>query len=480
MARVDAYSLHDIVVPAKRRNKVLCVVWEGTCAEQPTSLNSRAGAKSLSAISANISEGAVYEGPIWYAGDWTGPISLQPEEDLSGESKSSLHNDIVAMSEEGVKVITIDFPGLHSILKSGSVLYRRFLDRIADQELAKSEVVPDTDAPATEVHLKNARKHLNVIQLLSFNSALRKLTAVQKRHFESLAVGPVRFGPGEKLWIAGTPVDKAFIIVSGAVSFVQRRRNAGSAVATHSKAVELGDMTVGESMNHDAEIVRKEYGRKAEHGDDHSSLSSVDNEEIKLLTSKFAMDSLSSDYVLHDFEALKGYLSREGSVASGLSVDSVSHGEGDSVGSDGVEAVKGTINRRRSSKARQANKVLGRLYSRRAFTGGLLFSRGHFLGDVSKMVAGSLLSSDVVSEAGDSGPQYGFGEKSDKAAVADNLPTITEASGADIDSRFMHSSTLTAGPEGCVVLVFPRATLIPFLDEYPGLLLSLLGTQVVV
>jgi hypothetical protein len=39
---------------------------------------------------------------------------------------------------------------------------------------------------------------------------------------------------------------------------------------------------------------------------------------------------------------------------------------------------------------------------------------------------------------------------------------------------------LTAGKDGCVVLVFPKASLIPFLDEFPGLLLSLLGTQVVV
>ena len=48
------------------------------------------------------------------------------------------------------------------------------------------------------------------------------------------------------------------------------------------------------------------------------------------------------------------------------------------------------------------------------------------------------------------------------------------------ESVIVHTSTLTAGKDGCVVLVFPKATLIAFLDEYPGLLLSLLGTQVVV
>ena len=39
---------------------------------------------------------------------------------------------------------------------------------------------------------------------------------------------------------------------------------------------------------------------------------------------------------------------------------------------------------------------------------------------------------------------------------------------------------MMAGPEGCVAIVFPRSSLVPFLDASPGVLLSLLGTQVVV
>ena len=78
-------------------------------------------------------------------------------------------------------------------------------------------------------------------------------------------------------------------------------------------------------------------------------------------------------------------------------------------------------------------------------------------------------------------PAYGFGDKVEgsKEVVSDNLAdmVIHEQDG---DSLIVHSSTLTAGKDGCVVLVFPKASLIPFLDEYPGLLLSLLGTQVVV
>lgn len=156
------------------------------------------------------------------------------------------------------------------------------------------------------------------------------------------------------------------------------------------------------------------------------------------------------------------------------------YGDDLSAGSGNMRA---SLLRRRSSKARFANKVLGRLYSRRAFTGGLVFSRGHFLGDVSKMVAGLLSPEfdepDVHSD--DPFPVYGFGDKTEGGQdfLHENLTdmVIHEQEG---ENRSVHSSTLTAGKEGCVVLVFPKASLIPFLDEYPGLLLSLLGTQVVI
>lgn len=139
---------------------------------------------------------------------------------------------------------------------------------------------------------------------------------------------------------------------------------------------------------------------------------------------------------------------------------------------------RASLSRRRSSKARFANKVLGRLYSRRAFTGGLVFSRGHFLGDVSKMVAGLFTLTD---SAGDqSFPIYGFGDKLERTNEATGHLSEMVIHEVDEDTHVVHSSTLTAGKDGCVVLVFPKSTLIPFLDDYPGLLLSLLGTQVVI
>ena len=137
-----------------------------------------------------------------------------------------------------------------------------------------------------------------------------------------------------------------------------------------------------------------------------------------------------------------------------------------------------SLTKRRSSCARFANKVLGRLYSRRAYSDGLVFVSGHFIGDVSKMVAG-LVSSDVESLVGIDGddgrsvPIYGFGE-----TRSESKEVVIYEQG--VDAHLVHSSTLADGKDGYVVLVFPKASLIPFLDEYPCLLLSLLSTQVVV
>jgi len=271
ICRVDAYCVNDVVVPLSRRRGVLCVVWEGTCAERPQG-NSSDQARCTSAL-APIGESAVNDGlvgAIWYAGDWTGPIALQPARRLSGESGLSSTHDIVAVSAEGVKVITIEMDNMHPILKSGSPLYRKYLERRAQQERAKTLEMVEVDRMSeTERLLGDALRNLNILELLNSNSALRKLSAVQKRHLESLAEGPVSFLPGERIWRSGAPVDKAFIIVSGTASFVPRRRNAGSANVhnnphqKHSNAEHgQASCSIGEEMRQDAlkaieELVRE-------------------------------------------------------------------------------------------------------------------------------------------------------------------------------------------------------------------------------
>merc|ERR1740139_1734012 len=163
----------------------------------------------------------------WHAGDWTSPRSLQPDKSKSGESSLSKTHDIVAMSKEGVKVITVEFASLHSILKSGSALYRTYLAR--KNKISSPDTIPDCLKGTSTGHLfEDSVRKLNVIEILELNSTMRTLNAVQKRHLESLAEGPYYYSPGERLWRFGATVDKAFIIVAGTVSFIPKRRNAGS------------------------------------------------------------------------------------------------------------------------------------------------------------------------------------------------------------------------------------------------------------
>jgi hypothetical protein len=494
-ARVDAFKQHDIIVPASRRSQVLCVVWEGTCSEV---IDDTLG---VSPVSPKLDKGSkskeTAKAAVWHAGDWTGPIALQPDRRLSGESMTSKTHDIVSVSFEGVKVITVEYVGLHSILKSGSALYRKYLDRKSYQERAKMDISTSEQHSTTEKLLDDALKDLNVLELLNCNSALRKLNAVQKRHLESLAEGPISYLPGERLWRAGCPVDKAFVVVSGSASFVPRRRNAGSA---------NGEGITGTEMQQDAKKAMKELGKGAQLAD-HDGYSISSNEQDELKSSSVPLEKVfqkatGSDLHNPDFENLRKGLERranhvntESSVASAEFSLADSQGDQESYDTDnesildhtfmdetdtGLRSHRNSVIRRRSSRARKANKVLGRLYNRRAFTGGLVFSRGHFLGDVSKMVAG-LLASDLGTESGDGsdmGPSYGFGDQVEGANGSGYSETIIpEEEGGE---QITHSSTLTAGKDGCVVLVFPKSSLIPFLDHYPGLLLSLLGTQVVV
>ena len=118
---------------------------------------------------------------------------------------------------------------LHSILKEGSPLYRKYLLRQEEKERRRGSQTMDSDIDGSEVQdipplmLESNVVNMNLIELFEINSALRKLSAVQKRHLESLAEGPIHFSPGERLWKSGKPVDKAFIIVAGTAAFVTKR-----------------------------------------------------------------------------------------------------------------------------------------------------------------------------------------------------------------------------------------------------------------
>merc|ERR1740124_473744 len=414
-ARVDAFCINDVVLPATRRNDVLCIIWEGSCMErrQSTSVqrsSTRSGTRRLSTFEVDsCAKDANMKKAVWHAGDWTSPRSLQPEKCMSGESSLSKTHDIVAMSKEGVKVITVEFASLHSILKSGSALYRTYLAR--KSKTSSPDAIPNCLKGTSTGHLfEDIVRKLNVIGVLELNTTLHKLSAVQKRHLESLAEGPSYYSPGERLWRFGATVDKAFIIVAGTVSFIARRRNAGSTSS-------FG----GDIMRQNAAKVRELV---ASNDDDYSSSSSssssISSNMSDLVSRDLDIDSTGTDSLAdnHEYAKLSRTLERRADHLFGLgnskqpksdesstdfSYDGCSTAD-HSIQSDdlygdtdhSIDSVAEVGRRRRNSlhrrKERFAKKQLERLYNRRAFTAGLVFSRGHFLGDISKMVAGLLSS----------------------------------------------------------------------------------------
>jgi hypothetical protein len=118
----------------------------------------------------------------------------------------------------------VNFSNLHTILRQGSALYRKYNLSLSEHH---SCVIPSTISQTAAAIFTNAVKTLNIMDLLDCNTALRKLTAVQKRHLECLVEGPVVYTPGQRLWRSGSTVDKAFIVVAGTVSFVPKRKHGG-------------------------------------------------------------------------------------------------------------------------------------------------------------------------------------------------------------------------------------------------------------
>lgn len=110
IAMVEMFCAEEIVVSASKRPELLCVVWEGTLVERELA-GSEHVLDSSSDDGSELSAGGSREQKngltIWHAGDWTGPVALQPDFDRSAD-KSTLERprDIVAVSQEGVKVCT--------------------------------------------------------------------------------------------------------------------------------------------------------------------------------------------------------------------------------------------------------------------------------------------------------------------------------------------------------------------------------------
>jgi hypothetical protein len=455
IAQVEMFSADEVVISSERRSQVLCVVWEGTCVERraqfdfsETHLDTEfIGDSNLddnldTLVCLHECEASDQSKPsVWHAGDWTGPVALQPDIERSAESGGSEGpKDIVALSTEGVKVILLNMKDLYQILKSGSKLFRKYLTlkekQAAEEAAMKAQVVqdeaesrndnrygfsPDPNVIQRDV-LTDQHNHMNwyaydsVLEVLKCNSALGKLTALQKRHLESLAEGPRYFEVGQFLWQVGNPVDYALLIVAGTATF-----------APKSEDDFYNNLRVNADHKRSQQIPQQsgEKRRAIPNFEEDKQLFNIPpNSEYARL--EIGLQLRVEEMELDVYEQSKDLLPKE--------------------------------ERMRNARDRFANKVLARLYSRRAYTSGLVFSRGHLLSDTSRMVSGNLAH---IHHAGR------------------QRKTSSMSLGLSGDHH-CHTSNMIAGPDGCVAMVFPRSSLVPFLDGNPGVLLSLLGTQVVV
>lgn len=468
IAQVEMFCASEIVIPSERRSEVLCVVWEGTCVERyvvedfgfgPMEMDMEMDIQSSTdldlerVICLNNGDGSQDANlTVWHAGDWTGPVALQPDMERSADSCGEEEpKDVVALSTEGVKVIMLNMKDLHQILKSGSKLFRKYLTlkekEAAEEAAMKAQIIRNesdtnhvglngttlsngsnnnsfTNNPivetVTEQHSHNNwYAYDSVLEVLKCNSALGKLTALQKRHLESLAEGPRYFESGHYLWQVGEPVGYAFLIVAGTATFAPKpddelwRNRRGS----------TGNM--GPQQQQQQQATRPRLEKLPFIEEDKQLFSVPPNSEYSRL--EIGLQLRVEEMELEMYEQSKDLLPKE--------------------------------ERMRNARDRFANKVLARLYSRRAYTSGLVFSRGHLLSDTSRMVSGNLAHIHHT------------------PGRQENVGSIGHGLAGD---HHCHTSNMIAGPDGCVVMVFPRSSLVQFLDGNPGVLLSLLGTQIVV
>lgn len=329
IAVVEVHAAESIIVPSHRRQEIICLVWEGTCVERfPVGEDVR--------HDDDEEEDEDQSETVWHAGDWTGPIALQPNILLAASGRAA--GDMVAVSTEGVRVIILQVKDLEKILLRGSQLYRKYLAVQNNQEI-DSDGQTKERIPRTLQGVPVVLHH--VLEVLKFNSVLGRLPAHQKRALESIAEGPRVFQPGETLWKMGDRVDNAFLVMAGTAQFKKpilsgARRGVRRTSSTNQQLFEI------------------ESGRYAEMDKPlHNISSSSEYARLELLLADRAKNSNTGDGQLPLLTNRERHFHK--------------------------------------TRYRYANKILARLYASRKYTPDCLFSLGTFLCDTSRMVSGELV-----------------------------------------------------------------------------------------
>lgn len=316
VASIDVFDVGEVVVPARKRNDLLSIVWEGACIER-------------------IDDDDEDDCPasVWHAGDWSGPVILQPSIDNAAMCNSChSHRDLIALSQQGVKVITIAMDDIDKILMRGSKLYRQYLESTTIHSIAAQLEEKEK--------VRVGLAYRPVLETLKLNSLLGHLHARQIRSLESLAEGPRVFEQGSYLWRAGGRCDYAYLVASGTAAFRAapgRTRSIGNGRRTHRQ-------TSSKS------IIENELGQRIE-------------------VHKMIVDPPPES----EFARLE--------LLMGLRADQMN--------ADPDYRSRGTA--RMENRDRNANKLLARLNGSKKCIEGLLVSRGCFLSNTSTMVAGHLV-----------------------------------------------------------------------------------------
>jgi len=349
IAKVAVFCDGKVVIPANRRIEALCIVWEGACVEREGDGDGRLRKDDDPGFSEDKFDEDDDSPTIWYAGDWIGPVALQPDIKRSALKASNKPlQDIIAVASEGVKVIMLQMKDLEAILQRGSKIYRKYLQlqlKHAAEEAAAMTTMQSEDL-AGRYPMRSGLGHFafdHLLGVLECNSVLGNLSATQKRSLESIAEGPRVFEEGSTLWNTGDRCNYNFLLATGNVSFNREQLPKPQGQGSGGPPGRPRQPSIGA-------IVEVGGGRSIEadrllstvpHGSEYARLESL-------------LIARAQTFGTEDGMRGEHYLS--------------------------------------GPRDRFANKVLARLYASRRFTGRMVFSRGCFLGDTTRMVHMDLLA----------------------------------------------------------------------------------------
>jgi CRP-like cAMP-binding protein len=266
------------------------------------------------------------------------------------------------------------------------------------------------------------------------------LTPIQKRHLEALSEERAEYDPGEYLWTKGSEAKYAFIVVKGSVYI---------GVGKEFKENRRRSVSCERYSRHLQERMERERGRSPGPGG-LRTVDSLDTEEA-------------------DHAAGGRTIVRSATIATSRVMRVSERRVSDEVDEETLARMRAARHRKMISneepaageEAEVGGEGAKRKYKSRIVNGMEVLSRGHFLANVAEMIVTDVQRPDCVYD--------------------ENFQTDNEGGrGTSCAGTGRHSSTLRAGGGGATVVRFGKLEFINFLDKHPGVLLSLLGTEIVV